>query len=197
MHWSIFPNEPENWAAWTSYTPTNDPALSFTAEECDRWLALAESAQPKPGTIGTDSEVNDATRRVEVVALDYKETAADLFAKLMVAATSANNYWWRFDLTHLANVEVLRYRPSGHYVQHVDNGIGFQTRKLSVVVMLSDPDDYKGGKLQLIGKAKPDVAPSERGTVVVFPSWLLHKVTPVTAGERRSMTAWVQGPAFR
>jgi PKHD-type hydroxylase len=40
-------------------------------------------------------------------------------------------------------------------------------------------------------------ANKSRGTVTMFPSYLLHRVTPVTSGERYSLTIWAHGPAFR
>ena len=46
-------------------------------------------------------------------------------------------------------------------------------------------------------RSKTDTAPKERGTVIAFPSYQLHRVTPVTAGIRKSLVAWVLGPDFR
>jgi PKHD-type hydroxylase len=43
----------------------------------------------------------------------------------------------------------------------------------------------------------PMVAPREKGTVIMFPSYLLHRVTPVTKGVRKSLVLWVGGTTFR
>lgn len=71
-------------------------------------------------------------------------------------------------------------------------------RKLSVVVQLSEPDRYQGGDLQLERFVHPN--PEElrsRGAMIVFPSILFHRVTPITKGERSSLVGWMEGPHWR
>ena len=70
-------------------------------------------------------------------------------------------------------------------------------RKLTMVVQLSESDAYSGGVLELMPDANIHAAETGRGTATVFPSFVLHRVTPVTAGERWSLTIWSHGPAFR
>ena len=43
----------------------------------------------------------------------------------------------------------------------------------------------------------PYRAHKARGTLVAFPSYVMHRVTPVTSGTRKSLVAWVAGPKFR
>ena len=74
----------------------------------------------------------------------------------------------------------------------MDMGIGPDTgRKISFTVQLSDPDDYEGGELELnTGKIlKP---PNARGTVALFPAFIMHRVTPVTT--RNPLVAGRLGP---
>ena len=66
-----------------------------------------------------------------------------------------------------------------------------------MVVQLSEPSAYTGGKLELMPGAGTIVADCAQGTATLFPSFVLHRVTPVTEGERRSLTIWCHGPAFR
>ena len=70
-------------------------------------------------------------------------------------------------------------------------------RKLTVVVQLSDPADYAGGALELWPDSATHTAPALRGTATIFPSFMLHRVTPVTEGTRWSLTLWAHGPSFR
>lgn len=71
-------------------------------------------------------------------------------------------------------------------------------RKLSFVVQLSDPDDYEGGNLQLLGEdGKSYFAPRKRGTVIVFDSRTQHRVLKVTKGVRKSLVGWVVGPRWK
>lgn len=158
-------------------------------------LSIADALEPEPGVTfaGRDEEI----RSVSVQRIEAQGAALTLFEKLMRAINGMNNYWWRFDISLLTEIEVLRYEVGDHYVSHTDWGGGFQTRKLSAVIMLSDPSDYDGGDLAIHDRAEPSIVPNERGTIVTFPSWSLHGVSPVTRGVRRSATAWVKGPVYR
>jgi len=77
-------------------------------------------------------------------------------------------------------------------------------RKLTIVLNLSSPQDYDGGELQFkdtYGREFVDPKASERGrakgSIFVFPSYILHRVTKVTSGQRCSLTSWIVGPPFR
>ena len=71
-------------------------------------------------------------------------------------------------------------------------------RKLSVVVQLSDPNDYEGGNFQLLAEdGKSYFAPRQKGTVIVFDSRAQHRVTKVTKGTRKSLVCWVVGPRWK
>lgn len=84
---------------------------------------------------------------------------------------------------------------SGHYDWHMDTGNMEMCRKLSLVLMLND--EYKGGDLEILGGRDPIKAEKIRGRVYGFPSYILHRVTPVTKGTRKTLVAWVSGPKFR
>jgi len=70
-------------------------------------------------------------------------------------------------------------------------------RKLSMVVQLSDPAGYIGGNLQLMVSGAAKSMPRDRGSVVIFPSWQVHRVTPLESGVRYSLVAWIWGESFR
>ena len=68
-------------------------------------------------------------------------------------------------------------------------------RKLSVSVQLSDPNHYKGGNLEFadfIGTPEQKYL-RPKGTVIVFPSFIPHQITPVTEGVRHSLVGWYEG----
>lgn len=87
----------------------------------------------------------------------------------------------------------------GHFTWHSDIGEGALAarRKLTMVVQLSDPGDYTGGALELQPDANIRAADRAKGSAVLFPSFVLHRVTPVIDGARYSLSTWVHGPAFR
>ena len=93
------------------------------------------------------------------------------------------------------------YSAKGGYTDNLN--LVDKIRKLSVTVMLSDQDEFEGGDFQL------DLGPhheqrfhnvteiNERGSVIVFPSFLMHQVTPVTKGVRKSLVIWTVGPKYK
>jgi PKHD-type hydroxylase len=86
----------------------------------------------------------------------------------------------------------------GHYDWHLDAGnTSIPPRKLSFILQLSDPDSYEGGDLQIMNSTEPTTVKKEKGFAVVFPSYTLHRVTPVTKGIRKTLVIWVTGPTFR
>ena len=119
-----------------------------------------------------------------------------LFNRLLNAAGEANARYWQFDITGFFQpLQLVSYRgeEQQHYAWHLDIGHGLDTgRKISVSVQLSDPSDYEGGDLELNTGKQLDV-PKEQGAIVLFPSYILHRVTPVTRGERWALVGWVQG----
>ena len=70
-------------------------------------------------------------------------------------------------------------------------------RKLSFTMQLSDPADYNGGELRIKHGSEPDIARKNRGAITFFPSYVMHEVTPVTRGTRKSIVGWVTGPHWR
>jgi len=68
---------------------------------------------------------------------------------------------------------------------------------VTISLQLSGPDDYEGCELQVRAGNKIDVAPKERGTLIAFPANVLHQVTPIRSGLRRSLVVWAVGPEFR
>lgn len=71
-------------------------------------------------------------------------------------------------------------------------------RKISFVLQLSDPSEYEGGNLQILGEdGKSYFAPRSKGTVILFDSRAKHRVLKVTKGLRKSIVGWVVGPRWK
>jgi PKHD-type hydroxylase len=122
------------------------------------------------------------------------------------------NLLWGLDLAGLGTLSILRYTEGSHFSWHVDvlayeksayeqfAGRGTLERKLSVTINLSDPADYDGGDLEFlngVGQLYTQPELRERGSVVVFPSTVGHRVTPVTRGVRHALVGWMVGPTIR
>ncbi|WP_417814279.1 2OG-Fe(II) oxygenase [Thalassospira alkalitolerans] len=114
----------------------------------------------------------------------------------------ANRNVFDFSLSEFAeDAQIACYSGDqrGHYDWHSDVGASdiARRRKLTLVIQLSEPDQYEGGLLQLNPGGHIIDAPMERGTAILFPSFVLHRVAPTTAGLRYSLTQWVHGTPFR
>jgi len=125
-----------------------------------------------------------------------------LYEKLTNLAVEANKELWNFDLISIPElIQYTEYHASegGHYGWHQDIGPDtLSLRKVSITVQLSETDDYIGGDLELSrGGDNPLISPRGAGVVVIFPSYLMHRVTKVTEGIRRSFVLWVGGSHYR
>lgn len=173
----------------------------FDPAACDRLVALADAAPARDG--GLVGGVTDhGYRRADLVWLDDLPEAAWAMDILVRAVAQSNRDSFGFDLTDFAeSAQIARYDAArqGHFAWHSDIGKGTLAgrRKLTVVVQLSEPACYDGGTLELWPDAHVRTAVTARGTATVFPSFVLHRVTPVTRGTRHSLTIWAHGPAFR
>lgn len=105
---------------------------------------------------------------------------------------------WNFYIDNIENVQLTKYEKGQFYDWHADDIIITENnynRKLSVVLLLSDPSEYEGGGLYL--KKYPDNLLQNQGDIVVFPSFLEHKAAEVTSGVRMTAVGWVCGPLFK
>jgi PKHD-type hydroxylase len=86
-----------------------------------------------------------------------------------------------------------RYRQGQTYGTHVDDALmrGLRT-DLSFTLFLSDPDTYAGGALVIEDTLEAREIKLRAGDLILYPSTSLHRVAPVTSGERLAMVGWVQ-----
>lgn len=124
-----------------------------------------------------------------------------LYRKMGELSSIANNNLWRFDLKYMPElIQYTEYYASeeGHYDWHQDIGPGpASLRKVSITVQLSEADEYEGGDLEISQGSNSTIAPRGSGVVVIFPSYMLHRVTRVTKGTRRSFVLWVGGDHYK
>ena len=108
---------------------------------------------------------------------------------------------WNFEINQRETIQFAEYKNNQHYNWHMDTFLlsGQPTdRKITVVCMMSDKKDYIGGSLQIKDLKGEVIVPElEKGDVIAFPSYLVHRVTPVGAGTRYSAAMWLSGPAFK
>ncbi len=169
----------------------------FTDDEIRTIARLAESMPGKTADVGV---VDETYRRSHIKWLPRSAETEFVYSKLARYVKEANARCWQFDLVGFGeDIQFGLYDEDdrGHYDWHLDCGSQTNWRKLSVSVQLSDPSDYDGGALEFFTSRAIRRAPAEKGTCIVFPSYFLHRVTPVTRGKRLSLVVWISGPPFR
>lgn len=172
-------------------------------DDCDRVIASHtgqwRSARIVRDGAGNTNAVESSTRSVLTHDLVDDEHGFPS-SKIIKGIRQANEAHYRFDLRGILaedGLSVLRYEAgtNDHYRPHRDYGPEHAFRKLTVVVQLTPADDYLGGDLVLEGIGQ--LGSRQQGTLIVFPSFLTHTVTPVMRGVRHCIVGWVHGPSFR
>ncbi len=174
---------------------------TFSAEDIDKIYKLTEAIEFREGVLNSGSNKHNSYRKSDIKWLHPEmEDIEWLYKKFTELITEANNSIWRFDINEeLKNIQYSVYRgDGGHYDWHMDLGGGIAAqRKISIVVQLSSPEEYEGGEFEIFVQKDVIEFPKKKGSVVLFPSYYMHRVSPVTAGERKSLVLWVTGVPFR
>lgn len=191
MTFYIFHNE-----ARPDYEPYCYFENAFSKEECEKIILLGDHLEKIQSQVG-DGGIHEETRKSKNSWIEFDPDTLWLFDKLCEIARGANNVRYKFQLTgFMEKLQYTIYDETGsHYRLHSDFGKNHMAqRKLSMVLMLSDPESYEGGELTFFAGAEHKFS---QGTVVVFPSFEIHGVKPVTKGIRKSLVSWISGEPFR
>ena len=179
----------------------------FSENECSEIVSAAKTygAKFKDAVVGEDEHRDATYRRTRRLILKPAIVGKKfdwVYKRLKDFAFSTNDKYWKFSLgkggcRQHESMQFLEYNAAdrGFYDWHLDQGMygGASKRKLSLTVQLSSSNAYSGGSLQVkIGKGV-DVLPRSRGSVTIFPSYVLHRVEPVTRGTRFALVLWFTG----
>lgn len=184
---------------------------AFSEEEVSFILAglnESEREQAQIGTADSDDESLLKYRSSKVNFINYSKEYSWLFEKLNKIVEKVNEEYYNFDLNGYDFVQYSEYyaNENGHYDYHIDmmmdmipqKDYDFLYRKLSFSLCLNQQDtDYFGGDFKIKTGVEDVSVKLNRGDMLLFPSFILHKVEPVTEGVRKSLVGWVVGPKFR
>ena len=205
---------------WFYFISAIDP------KTCRKLKALGKDS-PKPGLVNTRNKVSEEERtsgRITESGLDKESRKSDIswaneqwvFDLIWPYMSEANSRaGWNFDICSAESPQVGRYKKGGFYHWHSDGGadclstynkpdnefLNGNARKLSMSILLND--NFSGGEFQFCSykEEKPLIQTCPQfkgiGSIVVFPSFLEHRVTPVTKGTRHSLVVWFVGPPFK
>jgi PKHD-type hydroxylase len=170
---------------------------ALSKEFCESALKEVNWGTAAPGMLN-NAVVDYGYRTTDVVWQDSMQPLGCIAQTYVDAANKAAG--WGYSLSGQEPTQLGRYKSSdqGHYDWHMDAAVpvnGYQ-RKLSISMLLNDPSDFEGGVLQFKGMEDRNVL-AKQGSIIVFPSFVEHRVTPVTKGVRYTAVTWVNGPSFR
>lgn len=122
-----------------------------------------------------------------------------LFDRLEGVIAKVNDENYRLELVGFTEpLQVAAYGPGQYYHWHLDLGHKrLSIRKLSFAVQLSDPADYEGGAFEIFCEKDARAMKQTQGAMILFPAYIVHRVSEVTRGTRHSLVGWVGGPHFR
>jgi PKHD-type hydroxylase len=186
-------NDPQNYYYYTN---------GFNSEELDKVYKDVATLDFEQATTIDSKSNGKEIRSSSVKWIPNTSQWSWLYFKLMDLAVQANNALWHFDLYSVQDsIQYTEYyaTENGHYTWHQDFGPGTPSlRKISITVQLSGPDEYEGGDLEYWQGGNNIIqAPKDKGVIFIFPSYMMHRVTPVTKGIRRSFVLWVGGEHYK
>lgn len=188
-NWPFYLDHVNEYAYWEE---------AFTEKECNEIIKCAKKQKLEKALVRKPSETKDY-RESNITWIFPENNSEWIFRRLTDIVTNLNERFFKFDLEGFAEgLQFTNYKaPHGRYDKHVDKGSDHKIRKLSLSVQLNKPEDYKEGELNLYFSNKPITISKKQGYLVLFPSYVLHEVKPVTKGERNSLVAWVTGKNFK
>ena len=183
-------------------------------------LIMNGQSDLKDGLIGNTNQEGESGTKIrsgKVCFLGDSVIPSSVFVKLnnLLVSCKRANPIWDVNITSLQPLQYAEYREGDHYDWHSDQTVPYPDgtiRQLSVVVSLNDPDEYEGGEFEYLikginfphsqgeplghGNDIPEKVMSFKhraGTIIVFPSFVKHRVAPIVSGVRRSLTGWYVG----
>lgn len=182
------------WEVWTS---------ALAPAECDLIVARAGQYKPEEATVGfEETRRDDHSYRSSTIRWMDVEMEKAIVDRMMHFVWRSNRSNFGVEIVGPFDLQFTEYlgTQKGKYDWHQDVWLESPRpydRKLSVVVQLSDPENYKGGEFEFFGIAAPGASFAPRGSLLIFPSFLQHRVLPVTSGTRHSLVSWIEGPRWR
>ena len=167
---------------------------AFSPGDCEKIISIGNSLPEQEGKTRGPS-----TLRTSNISWIFPSLESNwIFERITSIVDNLNDNYFKFNIYGLAEgLQFTKYQsPDGEYRMHTDRAFNTSIRKLSVSIQLSDPDTYTGGDLCIYQEETPSTLPKSQGTVIVFPSFMVHEVKKIHTGIRYSLVSWVTGEPF-
>jgi len=184
--WNFYLDKVNSYAYWEKV---------FSKDECEKIIKIAKDKGLIKGITRGKTDVRES----QICWLYSSDDLDWVFRRITDIVLNLNDRFFQFDLHGLnEGLQFTNYKaPSNKYGKHIDRSLDTLIRKLSLSIQLTDPNEYEGGELFLYENEKGIEMKKEQGTLILFPSYILHEVKPVTKGERNSLVAWITGKQFK
>jgi PKHD-type hydroxylase len=176
----------------------------MTGDGCKKIIAGLDTLTWVPGISGSQSYSEKVKGNKEITYGHHSLAKGylDQITGLMLANKSLLR---RTFIKHIANPKFNLYQDGGFYGKHADSGFMGEPAvrtDFSMTLFLSEPDEYEGGELELSYPSGSQLSLKEpAGTLVAYPSGVMHQVLPVTRGRRIAFVCWceshIQNPQMR
>ena len=192
------PTEP----IWKSYIVETTESI-FSPKQCQMVINKGMSLKKETAAVGMNRPEGggvDTKKRITTISWIPFKAMPEMYRDIEATMLKANNNHFGFDGMRLTEVaQFTHYQKGSFYEWHMDNDVMGKhqppVRKISMTLLLSDPNTFEGGELEFMHKGK--IAKLKQGQAIFFASWLQHRVKPVTKGERKSLVMWFGGPSFK
>jgi len=193
---------PEEWGVDVDFDTNHHYLFTplFSKEECDKIIDIGDSLENNSATIRDKKQVDKSIRNSKISWIHYNKDTEWIYNWIWASVQNTNH--WKIDIKGFYDsLQYTIYDSNdgvSKYDWHTDTGPDMNHRKISLSVQLSDPDDYSGGVFELErGGMLETVGHLEKGSAIMFPSILRHRVLPVMNGVRKSLVVWIAGPHIR
>jgi len=188
---------------WKSYIVETTTPI-FTPKQCQMIIDAGRSEPRKDAQVGNEKgsisgTLDTETRTSHISWIPFKKMP-EMYKDIEKIMKATNGNHFGFDGMQLTEfAQYTEYPKDGFYDWHVDNDVNCQheppVRKISMTCLLSPESEFEGGDLELGSKGK--IAKIKQGQAIFFASFIRHRVTPVTKGNRKSLVMWFGGTPFK
>jgi predicted 2-oxoglutarate/Fe(II)-dependent dioxygenase YbiX len=167
----------------------------LTEKECDK---ITKEIVPELWTDVTVKNIPDLLKNIKQQILPINIQGWPL-SQILTALKQADNDRYKFDTRGFLENDVpiiYQYNKGSFYNWHIDIGNNYPTRKITFIVQLTDSKEYEGGDVEFLNSKTDKEALRQKGTIIMFPSFITHRITKVTKGTNNCIVGWIHGPTF-
>ena len=192
---------------WKSYVVII-PQPILTPQQCQELIKIGQSKPKEEGTImsNKNSDKKDYTTRKSKISWITFDKATTIYGIILGWMQNVNLNHFGFDSMQMNEPgQYTEYSKGDFYNWHIDIGVNRRkmpmVRKISMSLLLNDPKEFKGGELEIFSTSintKGDaVFNLKQGQALFFASFHVHKVRPITSGNRKSLVMWFGGTPLK